>query len=120
MDPEGGLCSRRSFLFWIHPRSNISELLLALLLGPITAFMLTFNFSWILFVVSIFSCYSLLGEPIPELTPYLTNSDFHILSHHYQRVYWLVILMIPKTISFYLNVPYAEWMDYFQISVLVL
>lgn len=59
-----------------------------LILTPIYGFLLTYQMSWPMFYMSILSSYSMLGEPIPELTPYLPNKDFHILSHHYQRVYY--------------------------------
>ena len=41
----------------------------------------------------VFSSYSLFSRPIPESTPYQSNDTFSILSSHYQRVgYSLIIL----------------------------
>ena len=36
----------------------------------------------------LFSSYSLLSQPIPEVTPYGTDDSFSLFSHHYQRCYY--------------------------------
>jgi len=41
-------------------------------------------------VVVLFSSYSLISLPIPELTPYGTDDSFSLFSHHYQRLYYQV------------------------------
>ena len=43
------------------------------------------------YLVVLFSSYSLVGAPIPENTPYGTDDSFSLVSHHYQRVYYLII-----------------------------
>ena len=40
----------------------------------------------------VLSSYSLFSQPIPESTPYLTNDSFSILSSHYQRVGYSLII----------------------------
>lgn len=85
-DKTGSLI--KAFFFTFHPRSNLAELVWLFLLTPSYAFLLTYNMDWGMFYMAIFSSYSMTGEPIPEITPYLTNRDFHLLSHHYQRVYF--------------------------------
>jgi len=82
-DEAVALCSSKSFKFFVHPRSSVIELIWAMLLTTSVTFLACTDPSWQVFAVSIMSCYSLLGEPIPETTPYLTNGNFHILSHHY-------------------------------------
>ena len=49
----------------------------------------------------LFSSYSLLSQPIPEVTPYGTDDSFSLFSHHYQRCYYqvaisFVLLMAEK------------------------
>lgn len=71
----------RALLFTFHARSNVAELLLVILLTPCYAFLLTYKMNWAMFYMAIVSSYSMTGEPIPEITPYLTNQDFHLLSY---------------------------------------
>jgi len=71
----------RAFLFIVHPRSSVLELLWLIVLTPAYAFLMTYKMDWGMFYMAIFSSYSMLGEPIPEITPYLTDKDFHLLSH---------------------------------------
>lgn len=87
-DVENTGSVKRAFLFTFHPRSNLTELVWMFVLTPGYAFLLTYKMDWGMFYMAIFSSYSMTGEPIPEITPYLTNKDFHLLSHHYQRVYY--------------------------------
>ena len=70
-----------TFFFIFHPRSGLKELLWVILLTPGYAFILTYRMDWGMFYMALLSSYSLLGEPIPEITPYLTDKDFHLLSH---------------------------------------
>ena len=93
----------------MHPRSNILELLWVMILAPGVTFLACASISWQVIVVTFFSCYSLLGEPIPETTPYVPNGNFHILSDHYQRVYYIIIFQIPK---FFLDKTYSVYFDW--------
>jgi len=72
---------QQAFLFVFHPRSNIKELLWLIILTPGYAFILTYTMDWGMFYMSLMSSYSMLGEPIPEITPYMTDKDFHLFSH---------------------------------------
>lgn len=93
-DEEDSGLVKRMFIFSVHPRTNLLELLWLLFLTPSYGFLLTYKMDWGMFYMSIFSSYSMLGEPVPEITPYLTNQDFHLFSNHYQRVYYQIILAL--------------------------
>lgn len=50
-------------------------------------------FYWLTFATIVLSSYSLFSKPIPESTPYLTNDSTSILSSHYQRVGYSIIIV---------------------------
>jgi len=73
-------------------------------------------------VVVLFSSYSLLSLPIPELTPYGTDDSFSLFSHHYQRLYYQVAISGvllwaekgPETsVVMWLFVPDIYWANFF-------
>lgn len=43
-------------------------------------------------LVALFSSYCLISRPIMESTPYATDDSFSLLSHHYQRIMYQIIL----------------------------
>jgi Ca2+/Na+ antiporter len=105
-DNNESLFSKKSFYFLVPPKQSILELVLTILMCVLYGFFATYlthpataeetypfdedqrDLCVILsLVVIIFSSYSLISAPIPELTPYLTDDSFHFLfSHHLQRV----------------------------------
>jgi len=58
-------------------------------------------------LVILLSSSSLIMKPIPENTPYPTNDSFWITSHHYQRVYYSIIV---GAISFFAGNYYSSEM----------
>ncbi|CDW89360.1 pecanex-like protein 4 [Stylonychia lemnae] len=103
--------SKENYLFLIPARSSIIELIIAVILTGVygalmtyfiherTLMMLLHDFKntqdtyYIITIVTIFfSSYSLFSSPIPESTPYLTNDQFSIFSHHYQRVFYSIVI----------------------------
>ena len=73
-------------------------------------------------IVVLFSSYSLLSLPIPEVTPYGTDDSFSLFSHHYQRLYYqiaigAVLLWAEKgpneSVVMWLFVPDIYWANLF-------
>mmetsp|Transcript_26744 Transcript_26744/g.25762 ORF Transcript_26744/g.25762 Transcript_26744/m.25762 type:complete len:717 (+) Transcript_26744:491-2641(+) len=52
----------------------------------------------LLLIVVLFSSYSLFSKPIIESTPYLQSDNFSLFSHHYQRIYYSLILCLVAVI----------------------
>ena len=51
------------------------------------------NYQALAYIVVFFSSYSLIGAPIPENTPYGTDDSFSLVSHHYQRILYQIIVI---------------------------
>ena len=114
--------SKQSFLFLFPARQSHIERVFVILLGPLYVALLMVacskqSFKWVLcpggfatcghwqgiedqaavllfltLLVTLLSSYSLISRPISESTPYATDDSFSLLSHHYQRILYQVIL----------------------------
>ena len=58
---------------------------------PLTTLEITSNAN-LAYLVVVFSSYSLVGQPIPENTPYGTDDSFSFVSHHYQRIIYQIVI----------------------------
>jgi len=86
----------------VPPKTTLAELLTVVIVAPLYGFFATYlahpktaalslavdgdeqtTCAALAIVVVFFSSYSLLSEPIPEVTPYGTDDSFSIFSHHY-------------------------------------
>ena len=89
------------------PPKSLAELITVLVLAPTYGFLATYlchpgsalaaagdqeTCVALAIVVVFFSSYSLLSLPIPEVTPYGSDDSFSAYSHHYQRLYYQVLL----------------------------
>lgn len=112
-DQDESCCGTRGYLFLFPSRSSLTEVICVVFLTGIYGSLMTYfihdqtfqnlnrdsgmNKSNIIYYVItiitiVLSSYSLFSKPIPESTPYLTNDNFSILSSHYQRVGYSIII----------------------------
>ena len=115
VDSESFL-NKHSFKFLVPPRSSLVELIVVLFLIPLYGYFATYlchpvtsaswemqvngiqlyeqqvNYQVLAYIVVTLSSYSLINLPIPENTPYGTDDSFSSVSHHYQRIYYQVII----------------------------
>jgi len=110
-EESSGFCSKKSFYFLVPPKVTTIELITVLALAPLYGFLVTYfchpeTTTMILknddkktecvvlaLIVVFFSSYSLLSLAIPEVTPYGTDDSFSVFSHHYQRIYYQIVLV---------------------------
>ena len=74
------------------------------------------NYRVMAYIVVLFSSYSLINAPIPENTPYGTDDSFSSVSHHYQRIYYQILIAFSlrndnKIDSMPQNVTFAYWLN---------
>lgn len=104
---DDSFCTSRSLYFLVPPKTTIAELITILVIAPLYAFFATYlahpktsllgmiidedeqtKYGILVVMVVLFSSYSLLSQPIPEVSPYGTDDSFSLFSHHYQRCYY--------------------------------
>jgi len=114
LEDDEACCGKKAYLFLFPARQSLTELLVCVLLTGVYTSLMTYfmhgatldalnshltiydkQVFWGLTLATIvLSSYSLLSRPIPESTPYMTNTDaFSLFSSHYQRVGYSVIIL---------------------------
>lgn len=112
-DQDESCCGTRGYLFLFPSRSSLTEVIWVVFLTGIYGSLMTYfiheqtfvnlnrdsgmnksnsTYYVITIITIVLSSYSLFSKPIPESTPYLTNDNFSILSYHYQRVGYSIII----------------------------
>lgn len=110
LSEDEAICGKKDYLFLFPARQSLLEVFAVIIITGLYGALMTYFIHSITLVnlqgnttysslyygltiaTVVLSSYSLFSQPIPESTPYLTNDSFSILSSHYQRVGYSLII----------------------------